>query len=58
MRLALEEPLNNETHLGIGNLRGWALASSGIAKLEVLVDGGYVYNAPYGGQRGDVGGLI
>lgn len=55
MPLALEEPLNNETHLGIGNLRGWALASSGIAKVEVLVDGVYVYDAPYGGQRGDVG---
>ena len=55
MRLALAEPLNNETHLGIGNLRGWALAASGIAKVEVLVDGVYVYDAPYGGQRGDVG---
>ena len=58
MRLALEEPLNNETHLGIGNLRGRALASSGIAKVEVLVDGVYVYDAPYGGQRGDVGGAF
>jgi len=57
-RLALEEPLNGETHMGIGNLRGWSVASSGITKVEVLVDGAYVYDAPYGGQRGDVGGAF
>lgn len=58
LRLALEEPLNGEIHMGIGNLRGWAVASSGITKVEVLVDGAYVYDAPYGGQRGDVGGAF
>ena len=58
LRLTLEEPLNSETHMGIGNLRGWAVASSGITKVEVLVDGVYVYDAPYGGQRGDVGGAF
>ena len=57
-RMALEEPLNGEIHMGIGNLRGWAVASSGITKVEVLVDGAYVYDAPYGGQRGDVGGAF
>lgn len=58
LRLALEEPLNGEIHMGIGNLRGWAVASSGITKVEVLVDGAYVYDAPYGGQRRDVGGAF
>ncbi len=58
LRLALEEPLNGEIHMGIGNLRGWAVASSGITKVEVLVDGAFVYDAPYGGQRGDVGGAF
>ena len=58
LRLALEEPLNGEIHMGIGNLRGWAVASSGITKVEVLVDGAYLYDAPYGGQRGDVGGAF
>jgi len=58
MAPALEEPLNGEIHMGIGNLRGWAVASSGITKVEVLVDGAYLYDAPYGGQRGDVGGAF
>ena len=54
-RLSLEEPINGETHMGVGNLRGWAVASSGIHKIEVLLDGAYLYDAPYGGSRGDVG---
>jgi len=54
-RLSLEEPINDETHMGVGNLRGWAVASSGIHKIEVLLDGAYLYDAPYGGSRGDVG---
>ena len=54
-RVSLEEPLRGVTHMGIGNLRGWAVASSGIVKVEVFVDGAYIYDAPYGGLRGDVG---
>ena len=55
LRVSLEEPINGETHMGVGNLRGWAVASSGIHKIEVLLDGAYLYDAPYGGSRGDVG---
>ena len=54
-RVSLEEPINGQTHMGVGNLRGWAVASSGIHKIEVLLDGAYLYDAPYGGSRGDVG---
>jgi hypothetical protein len=57
-RLALEEPVNGEIHSGVGNLRGWAVASSGIAKVEILVDGVYAFDAPYGASRGDVGGAF
>jgi hypothetical protein len=58
IRVALEEPVNNETHMGVGNLRGWAVASNGISRLEILIDGAYAFDAPYGGSRGDVGGAF
>ncbi len=57
-RLSLEEPIDGQTHTGVSNLRGWAVASSGITKIEILVDGAYVYDAPYGGSRPDVGGAF
>jgi len=57
-RIALEEPVNGEIHSGVGNLRGWAVASSGITKIEILVDGVYAFDAPYGAARGDVGGAF
>ena len=55
LRVTLEEPVNSEIHSGVGNLRGWAVASGGIAKIEVYIDGNYAFDAPYGGARGDVG---
>ena len=57
-RVALEEPVGGETHTGVGNLRGWAVATDGISKIEILVDGAYAFDAPYGGARGDVGGAF
>ncbi|MDA7595973.1 hypothetical protein N8723_04320 [Luminiphilus sp.] len=57
-RLMLEEPINGEIHGGVGNLRGWAVASEGIEKVEIFIDGEYAFDAPYGGARGDVGGAF
>ncbi len=57
-RMTLEEPVNGEIHSGVGNLRGWAVASSGITKVEILVDGVYAFDAPYGATRDDVGGAF
>ncbi len=57
-RLSLEEPIDGQTHTGVSNLRGWAVASSGVTKIEILVDGAYVFDAPYGGSRPDVGGAF
>ena len=45
-RLMLEEPINGEIHGGVGNLRGWAVASDGIEKVEIFIDGEYVFDAP------------
>lgn len=56
--LLLEEPINGETHSGVGNLRGWSVASDGIEKIELYVDGVFFQDAPYGGVRGDVAGVF
>jgi hypothetical protein len=55
-RVVLEEPVRDEIHSGVGNLRGWAIASDGIRKIEIFIDGGYAFDAPYGGARQDVAG--
>ena len=57
-RVSLEEPVPGNTYTGIRNLRGWALASSGIEKLEVFINGVYQFDIPHGGLRGDVGNVF
>ena len=57
-RVALEEPVAGEIHTGVGNLRGWAVATDGISKVEIFIDGAYQFDAPYGGRRNDVGGAF
>ena len=57
-RVVLEEPVAGEIHGGIGNLRGWAIASDGIEKVEIWTDGVYSFDVPYGGARGDVAGAF
>ena len=44
----------DETHTGVGNLRGWAISSDGIDKVEIYIDDAYALDAPYGGVRTDV----
>jgi len=53
--LTLEEPQEGGTYTGISNLRGWAIAESGIDKIELDIDGVYAYDIQMGGNRGDVG---
>jgi hypothetical protein len=53
-RATLEEPINGEIHSGVGNLRGWAVSSAGIKRVEIEI-GGATFEAPYGSDRGDVG---
>lgn len=51
----LEEPNADGAYTGIANLRGWAVAESGIAAVEIDIDGNYAFDVPMGGSRGDVG---
>ena len=55
MVLTLEEPQDGGTYTGISNLRGLAIAESGIEKIELDIDGVYAFDIPMGGSRGDVG---
>ena len=57
-RLFLGEPADGQTMSGVGNLRGWAVASAGIRKVSIYIDDVYAFDAPYGGQRPDVAGAF
>jgi hypothetical protein len=58
LRLAVEEPSVGGMHSGIGMVRGWAVSSNPIERVEVFVDGEYRFDIPHGGLRGDVGNLF
>ena len=58
LEVSLEEPVQGQVHTGVGNLRGWAVASEGITKVEIYIDEVLAFEAPYGGSRGDVGGAF
>jgi hypothetical protein len=53
--MALEEPIAGSAYSGVSNLRGWAVGSAGIDRVELYVDGTFATNVPVGGLRGDVG---
>lgn len=52
--LALEEPAANTSMTGIANIRGWAVSTAGIDRVELYMNGSYITDIPYGGTRGDV----
>ncbi|HRD67707.1 MAG TPA: Ig-like domain-containing protein [Candidatus Competibacter sp.] len=53
--LTVEEPAASSAYSGVANLRGWAVGSAGIDRVELYVDGAFATNVPVGGLRGDVG---
>ncbi|MCV6615678.1 MAG: matrixin family metalloprotease [Cellvibrionaceae bacterium] len=55
LKVVLEEPHSHGATVGVGNVRGWAVAKSGIAEVEIYIDGVFWDNAPYGASRADVG---
>ena len=58
LQVTLEEPAAGLVHMGVGNLRGWAVSSVGIRKVEAYLDGEFLAEIPYGGTRGDVGAVF
>ena len=53
-KITLEEPVDSGIASGISNIRGWAISDTGVEKIELFVNGRYVSDIPYGGQRLDV----
>ncbi len=54
LQMALEEPVNGATYSGVGNIRGWALSTSGIERVVFYLNGDYKGTIPMGGTRRDV----
>jgi hypothetical protein len=52
---SLEEPKPGRVMSGVSNVRGWAVSTAGIERVELYVDGVYRVDIPYGGTRRDVG---
>jgi hypothetical protein len=50
----LENPKNNDKVSGIQTIHGWALDEKGVSRIELIVDGVYVSDIPYGGTREDL----
>ena len=55
LRVSVEEPLQDTAHSGIGAIRGWAVSSDPIDRIEVFIDGVYRFDIPYGGLRREIG---
>lgn len=58
LRFSIEGPVEGGVHSGVGLIRGWAVSSNKIERIEVFVDDEYRFDIPYGGRRGDVGNLF
>lgn len=58
LRVAIEEPVMGGVHSGVGLIRGWAVSSNPIERVEVYVDDEYRFDVPYGGLRDDVGSVF
>ena len=54
-RAALETPVSSDAYTGIGTLSGWAVADSGIERIEIHIDGQFAFDVAYGNIRSDVG---
>ena len=57
-RVVVEEPGNGSVYSGVGNLRGWSVATVGVERVEIYFDDVYFTDIPYGGARGDVGNVF
>ena len=54
INMNLDEPANGSVQSGVGMIRGWAVSSEAIDRVEVHIDGEYAFDIPYGDPRPDV----
>jgi len=57
-RVSLETPASGTSFSGIKTISGWAIATSGIERIEIYIDDVYRFDVAYGGARGDVGSVF
>lgn len=57
-RVGLETPVSGTSFSGIKTISGWAIATSGIDRIEVYIDGVYSFDAAYGDARDDVASVF
>ena len=54
LEIAIDQPIRNSVNSGIGMIRGWAISSEAIDRIEVYIDGVYRFDVPHGDQRNDL----
>jgi len=57
-RVNLETPASGTSFSGIKTISGWAIATSGIERIEIYIDDVYSFDVAYGGARGDVASVF
>ena len=57
-RVSLETPARGSSFSGIKTISGWAIATSGIDRIEVYIDDVYSFDVAYGGVRNDVASVF
>jgi hypothetical protein len=57
-QVRLETPASGTSFSGIKTISGWAIATSGIERIEIYIDDVYSFDVAYGGARGDVAGVF
>ena len=58
LRVRLETPASETSFSGIKTISGWAIATSGIDRIEVYIDDVYNFDMAYGGTRADVASVF
>jgi len=58
LKVVIEEPSLGGIHSGIGMVRGWAVSSNPVERVEVFIDQEYQFDIPHGGFRPDVGNIF
>ena len=54
LQMTIEEPIADEVHMGVGNIRGWVVSGRGIRRIMAYLDDKLIAEVPYGGSRADV----
>jgi hypothetical protein len=55
LKLGIEEPVRGAVYSGIRMVRGWAVSTDGIDKIEVFVDDEHLFDLPHGGPHSNAG---